>query len=197
MSVDSSAALIEARIRESAELQLKLIEPETTRVIADAAALMTRSLRNGGKVLFFGNGGSAADAQHLAAELVGRYMKERGALPAIALTANSSNITAIGNDYSYDWVFKRQIEALCRPEDVAFGISTSGNSRNVIAGLDAARAVGAVTIGLTGEGGGAVAGAAEVCIRFPSPDTPRIQEGHTLIGHILCEIVEDSAARRD
>ncbi len=164
--------------------------------VARAAEVLTDTARGGGKILVFGNGGSAADAQHWAAELVGRYMKDRRALPAIALTVDSSILTCVSNDFGFEDVFKRQIEALCRPGDVAFGVSTSGNSANVIAGLEAARAIGATTIGLTGAGG-AVPDVCDECIRFPSDDTPRIQEGHTLIGHILCEIVEDELARDD
>jgi D-sedoheptulose 7-phosphate isomerase len=188
---DEAARLVGARITESVALQQKLLDPEARALIARAAALMAGALRAGGKVLLFGNGGSAADAQHLAAELVGRYLKERAPLPAIALTANSSNVTAIANDYGYDAVFTRQVEALCGPGDVVVAISTSGNSSNVAAAVDAARAIGATSIGLTGADGGRLREACDVCIRFPSDDTPRIQEGHTLIGHILCEIVEN------
>jgi len=188
---DEVTRLVSARITESVELQQKLLEPDRRALIARAAQLMADSLRGGGKVLLFGNGGSAADAQHIAAELVGRYLKERAALPAIALTANSSNVTAIANDYGYGAVFTRQVEALCKPGDVVVAISTSGNSPNVVAAVDAARAIGATSIGLTGAGGGKLLAACDVCIRFPSDDTPRVQEGHTLIGHILCELVEN------
>lgn len=194
MSDDRPEQLIPDRIRASLGLQQKLLEPERQAQIARVAALMADSLRAGGKILFFGNGGSAADAQHWAAELVGRYLKERDALPAIALTANSSIVTAIGNDYSYDAVFRRQVEALCRPEDAVLAVSTSGDSANVVAGVEAARAIGATAIGLTGAGGGRLREACDECIRFPSDETPRIQEGHTLIGHILCEIVENELA---
>jgi D-sedoheptulose 7-phosphate isomerase len=187
--------LITARVEDSVALQGKLLEPPRRALIGRVAELICDSLRGGGKVLFFGNGGSAADAQHLAAELVGRYLKDRVALPAIALTDNSSSVTAIANDYGFDAVFKRQVEAFCKPGDVAFAISTSGNSANVLAGVEAARALGAVTIGLTGADGGRLCDACDECIRFPSDDTPRIQEGHTLIGHILCEIVEDELGR--
>jgi len=192
---DELAALAHGRIEESLELQRKLLEPDQRASIVRVALLIADSIRDGGKVLFFGNGGSAADAQHLAAELVGRYLKDRRALPAIALTGNSSIVTCIGNDYGFDDIFKRQIEALCEPGDVAFGVSTSGNSRNVIAGLEAARAIGARAIGLTGASGGRMLEACDECLLFPSDDTPRIQEGHTLIGHILCEIVEDELTR--
>jgi D-sedoheptulose 7-phosphate isomerase len=186
--------LITSRVEDSVALQGKLLEPDRRALIGRVAERMADTLRGGGKVIFFGNGGSAADAQHLAAELVGRYLKERDALPAIALTDNSSSVTAIGNDYGFERVFGRQVEALCKPEDLVFAISTSGNSENVVAGVEAARAIGAVTVGLTGADGGRLREACDECIRFPSDDTPRIQEGHTLIGHILCEIVEDELA---
>jgi D-sedoheptulose 7-phosphate isomerase len=186
--------LITSRVEDSVALQGKLLEPDRRALIGRVAERMADTLRGGGKVIFFGNGGSAADAQHLAAELVGRYLKERDALPAIALTDNSSSMTAIGNDYGFERVFGRQVEALCKPEDLVFAISTSGNSENVVAGVEAARAIGAVTVGLTGADGGRLREACDECIRFPSDDTPRIQEGHTLIGHILCEIVEDELA---
>ena len=191
---DELTRLVAERIEESVTLQRKLLEPNLRALIARVASLITESLRTGGKLLAFGNGGSAADAQHLAAELVGRYLRERAALPAIALTTDSSIVTCVSNDYSFEHVFRRQVEALCRPGDVALGISTSGNSANVVAGLEAARAIGATAVGLTGASGGRMLDACDVCIRFPSQDTPRIQEGHTLIGHLLCEIVEADLA---
>ena len=157
--------------------------------VADAGRAMVDALRRGGKILFFGNGGSAADAQHLAAELTGRFLKERRPLPGLALTVNTSSLTAIGNDYSFDLVFARQVEALGRPVDVAVGISTSGNSENVLRAIEAARTINMATIGLTGRGG-KLADAAEYGIRIPSDCTPRIQEAHILTGYILCEIVE-------
>jgi D-sedoheptulose 7-phosphate isomerase len=186
--------LISSRVEESVALQKRLLEPERRAHIARVAELMVGCLRDGGKIVLCGNGGSAADAQHIAAEFVGRYMKEREALPAIALTANSSTVTAIGNDYGFDDVFARQVRALCRPGDVVFGISTSGNSENVVRAFAAGREIGATTIGLTGESGGRMREACDECLRFPSGDTPRIQEGHALIAHILCEIVEDEFA---
>jgi D-sedoheptulose 7-phosphate isomerase len=186
---------VRERIEASLELQRRLLEPDRRALISAVAVLMADAIRAGGKVLFFGNGGSAADAQHIAAELVGRYLKDRRALPAIALTTDSSVLTCVSNDYGFEHVFRRQVEALCRPGDVAFGISTSGRSPNVIEALEAARAIGARTVGLTGASGGAMQSVCDECIRFPSEDTPRIQEGHTLIGHILCEIVEDELTR--
>ena len=155
-----------------------------------AAILITDSLLSGNKVLWCGNGGSAADAQHLAAELVGRFRRERGALPSIALTTDNSVLTAIANDYGYDVVFERQVDALCRPGDVVIGISTSGNSKNVCAALEKARDLRAWTIAMTGQSGGRLAALADVCLQVPSADVARIQECHILCGHILCEWIE-------
>ncbi|CAO3383440.1 D-sedoheptulose 7-phosphate isomerase [Azospirillum argentinense] len=160
--------------------------------IAAAAALMIDGLRTGGKVLFCGNGGSAADSQHLAAELTGRYLRDRPPLAAVALTVDTSALTAIANDYSYDEVFARQVRGLGRPGDVLVGLSTSGNSRNVVAALEAARAIGLQTIGLTGAGGGRMKELCDICLCVPSSDTPRIQEMHIAAGHMLCELVENA-----
>lgn len=158
--------------------------------IAIAGGRLSRALRGGRRAFLMGNGGSAADSQHIAAEMVGRYRMERRALPVMALTVNTSCLTAIGNDYGYDVVFARQIEALAGPGDVAIGISTSGNSRNVLLAMQAARDSNVRTIGLTGRNGGHLRAAAELCLCMPSDDTPRIQEAHILIGHILSEIIE-------
>ncbi len=152
--------------------------------------LISDCLKSGGKLLLFGNGGSAADAQHLAAEFVGRFRAERRALPAIALTTDASILTAVGNDYGFDQIFSRQIQALGEANDVAIGISTSGNSPNVIAGMQEASKQKLKTIGLAGNDGGAVAKAADVRIVISSANTARIQECHITIGHILCELVE-------
>jgi D-sedoheptulose 7-phosphate isomerase len=154
------------------------------------AAGLIRAVCSGGKVLWFGNGGSAADSQHLAAEFVGRFRRERQGLASIALTTDTSILTAIGNDYGYEQVFRRQVEALCRPGDVAVGISTSGNSRNVCLGLEAAKALGAFTVAFTGQGGGAMARIADATLCVASKDTARIQEAHILCGHMLCDWVE-------
>lgn len=156
---------------------------ETARSIIDALA-------KGNKVLVMGNGGSAADAQHLAAELVGRFLRERRALPAIALTTDSSILTAVGNDYGFDQVFSRQVEALAQPGDVVIGISTSGKSANVRAALSAARAAGCRTIGLLGRDGGDIAGLVDQALVIPVQETPHIQEAHVTIIHILCNLVE-------
>lgn len=151
---------------------------------------MRDCLRNGGKILLMGNGGSAADCQHIAAEIVGRYKIERKGLPAIALTTDSSILTSIGNDYGFEHIFARQVEALCTPQDIVIGISTSGNSANVVAGIEAARRASAYTAALTGAGGGRLANLCDTTLAVPSSDTPRIQEAHILIGHILCELAE-------
>lgn len=170
--------------------QSMLSNSDLVTTIAKVSEAMVDSLRQGNKVVLFGNGGSAADAQHIAAELVGRFAFDRPALPALAFSVNSSCVTAIGNDYGFDKVFSRQVEALARPGDVAVGITTSGNSPNVINGILAARKLGLRTIGLTGAGGGSLANNAEFCICVPSKETPRIQECHILIGHIISELVE-------
>ena len=154
------------------------------------------ALRAGHKLLLFGNGGSAADAQHLATEFVVRYRKNRPALAAIALTTDTSALTAIANDFGFDELFARQVEALCRSGDVAIGISTSGNSENVIRGLRAAKAAGAVTVAFTGEGGGRLAGQVDRSIFVPSKVTARIQEMHLMLGHVLCALLEQEAETR-
>jgi D-sedoheptulose 7-phosphate isomerase len=157
---------------------------------ARVVALSVAALRAGGKILLCGNGGSAADAQHWAGELVSRFHYDRPGLPAIALTTDSSILTAIGNDYGYDRVFARQVEALGRSGDVLYAISTSGNSPNVVAALDAARARGIATIGFTGQGGGQMNALCDLCLRIPSSVTPRVQEGHEVLGHAICEMIE-------
>lgn len=162
-----------------------LVEP-----IAECVRLLASALKHGHKVLIMGNGGSAADAQHLAAELVGRFLMERKALPAIALTTDTSILTAIGNDFGFDEVFKRQVEALARPGDILIGISTSGNSANVVRALEAGREIGVTTIGLLGRDGGEIGKFVDFALTVPSPDTPRIQEAHLFIIHVLCDLVE-------
>lgn len=180
------------RIRRSIELKQKLLQDEAFgALVIEAALQIVKALRAGAKVMFFGNGGSAADAQHLAAEFTGRYLKERRALPALALHANTSAVTAIGNDYGFDLVFARQIEALGKEGDVAVGISTSGNSPNVLRALEAAKSKSIYTVALTGASGGKMKSVADCAIRIPSEETPRIQECHILTGHIICEIAED------
>ena len=188
-------ASLHARVRDSIEGSLEakrrmLLDPSFHDRIARVALRIADSLRSGGKVFFFGNGGSAADAQHLAAEFAGKYLKERPALPSLALTVNPSSVTAIGNDYGFDLVFARQIEALGNKGDVAVGISTSGNSRNVIRALEIAKLKSIYAVALTGASGGLLRNIADSTICIPSEETPRIQECHILTGHIICELVE-------
>lgn len=151
---------------------------------------MSRAILNGKKILWCGNGGSAAEAEHLAAELVGRFKLERRGLASIALTANTAVITAIGNDYGFDDIFRRQVEALCVSGDVVVGISTSGNSKNVCGALEAARRIGAFAVAFTGQNGGAIAGFADETLRIASAEAARIQEAHILSGHMLCDYIE-------
>lgn len=176
---------------------LKVIEMMRlqTAVLEQIAIRMRNAISAGKKILWFGNGGSAADAQHLAAELVGRFLLERRGLPSLALTTNSSVVTAISNDYGYEHVFRRQIEALCVDGDVAVGISTSGSSRNVCLAVEAARAIGAYTVAFTGKKGGSLASIADAILQVPSLETPRIQEAHILCGHMLCDFIERSLIR--
>ncbi len=149
----------------------------------------------GNTVFFCGNGGSAADSQHLAAEFVGRFQKERRGLAAIALTTDTSILTAVGNDYGYDQIFARQVEGLTKPGDIVVGITTSGNSPNVVAAIESAKTIGAVTVGMTGKTGGKLAAICDVCVKVPSDITARIQEAHILIGHIVCELVDEVSER--
>ena len=155
-----------------------------------AANLCIESLKNGGKILIFGNGGSAADAQHIAAELVGRYKVERRGLPAIALTTDTSALTSIGNDYGYNHVFDRQVEALANKGDVAIGISTGGSSQNVISALSIAKNIGCKAIGFSGRDGGEMNTLCDVNLVVPADDTPRIQEMHIVIGHTICHLID-------
>jgi D-sedoheptulose 7-phosphate isomerase len=164
-------------------------------LLLDVGAQMAGSLLEGGRILSFGNGGSAADAQHLAAELVGPFRRERQGLSAIALGADPSVVTGLGNDLGFDAVFRRQVEAHGRPGDVAVGITTSGRSPNVVAGLQAARDRGLVTVGLTGNGGGDLAALVHHLIDVPHDDTARIQEVHAMVVHVLCQVVEESVER--
>lgn len=180
---DGEAILQEAVLSFQGILQLAPL-------IDRAANMISGAILGGGKVMFCGNGGSAADAQHLAAEFLGRYIRDRSALPSIALTSNSSAVTAIGNDYGYENVFSRQVLGLGRGGDVLVGISTSGNSRNVVEALQAAKSLGVRTIAMTGAAESAMSAVAELAIRAPSQSTPRIQEMQITIGHAICEIVE-------
>jgi D-sedoheptulose 7-phosphate isomerase len=183
-------ARVRASFEASARAKRETLELSGARV-AEAAGLVIETFRRGGRLLAFGNGGSAADAQHLAAELAGRFRRERPGLPALALTANSSDLTAIGNDYGFERVFARLVQAHARAGDVAVAISTSGNSRNVIAGVEEARARGLATIGLVGKGGGRLAALVDVAVEVPSDSTARVQECHIAVSHALCELVDE------
>jgi D-sedoheptulose 7-phosphate isomerase len=183
-------SIIQQSLRAHAEtiVQLDRLIPDIVRL----AELVQASLTHGGKILFMGNGGSAADSQHLAAELVGRFQTERRGLAAIALSTDTSILTSVGNDYGFERVFARQVEALCRPEDVLIGISTSGNSANVVRAIEIGKEIGATTVALTGEGGGKLAAMCDLTLAVPSRVTARVQEAHILIGHILCELIDDA-----
>jgi D-sedoheptulose 7-phosphate isomerase len=182
-----ASELIEASI---AAKQSLLRSQEVVSTIAKVSGILVDALKQGNKVLLFGNGGSAADAQHIAADLFGRFAFDRPALPALALSVNSSCVTAIGNDYGFDRVFSRQLEALARHGDVAIGISTSGNSLNVQNAMSVAKKIGLHSVALTGSTGGHLRNIVDHCICVPSNETPRIQECHILIGHIISELVE-------
>lgn len=182
--------LVEQRMEDHAAVlaATKALAPDIER----AGILIRDALAGGHKILFCGNGGSAADSQHLAAEIVGRFQKERPSLPALALTVDTSVLTAVANDYGYDTVFSRQVEGLGGAGDVLVGISTSGNSKNVVAAIEAARRKQMKVIGFTGIGGGKMAALCDVCLAVPSRVTARTQEMHIMIGHILCEIAEEA-----
>ncbi len=186
--------MVHARLREVACAQERLADT-VGKPLGHAVEAVIKALSSGKKLLLFGNGGSAADAQHIASELVGRFQHDRRALPAIALTTDGSALTAIANDFGFERVFARQVEALAEPGDVAVGISTSGESPNVLNGLASARRLEVQTIGLTGGDGGAIADAVDVAIVIPSTETARVQEGHIAVGHVLCEFVEQALAK--
>ncbi|MDD2358051.1 MAG: D-sedoheptulose 7-phosphate isomerase [Thiovulaceae bacterium] len=182
---------IKNQILASYETKKKILENSALiDIIEDVAIRCVDVYKKGHKTILAGNGGSAADAQHIAAELVGRYGFDRPSLPSLALTTDTSNLTAIGNDYGYDKVFSRQLEGMGQEGDLFIGISTSGNSANIITAFESAKAKGITTVALTGRDGGKMAQMADVAIVIPSNDTPRIQESHILIGHILCDIIE-------
>jgi D-sedoheptulose 7-phosphate isomerase len=176
-------------IEENLERQREALESLRGPILR-AAEMLRASLAAGGKVLFFGNGGSAADAQHWAAELTGRYLKERPGMAGIALTTDTSALTAIGNDFGFEHVFSRQVEALARPGDVAVGISTSGHSPNVRLALQRAKAAGCKTVAVLGKDGGAISPEVDVALVYAADETPRIQEFHAVLGHVLCALVE-------
>lgn len=170
--------------------QALLQDADTLNLIEAVAAACINAFRNGNKVMLAGNGGSASDAQHIAAEFVGRYEQDRSGIPAIALPANSSTVTAVANDYGYEAVYQRQVQALGRSGDVFFGLSTSGRSPNVVAAIQECKQLGITTVGMTGSGGGDMLELCDYCIRVPSDVTARIQEAHITIGHIICSLVE-------
>lgn len=180
---------IKSLLRESAELKLKVAETLSQEIEA-AAKKIIACYQNGGKLLIFGNGGSAADAQHMEAELVHQFEKKRKSLPVLALTTNSSTLSAIGNDWSFEQIFERQVEGLATERDIVLGISTSGNSPNVIKGIEQAKKNSAFTIGLSGKNGGALKEVADLSIVVPSENTARIQECHITIIHVLCRLIE-------
>ena len=182
--------IIKQRFLDHLQVANAVMNSDILAQIERIAVEVKKALANGNKVLFCGNGGSAADSQHLAAEFVGRFQKERVGLPAIALTVDTSILTAVANDYGYDTVFARQIQALGNDGDVLVGLSTSGNSKNVLAAIDVAKAKGMQCIGLTAQGGGKMAEVCDICMSVPGPVTARAQEIHILIGHILCELVD-------
>jgi len=169
---------------------IRMVDEKLAEPVAECALLLIHALQKGHKILTMGNGGSAADAQHFAAEMVGRFLMERKALPAIALTTDTSILTAVGNDYGFDDVFKRQVEALAEPGDVLIGISTSGNSTNIKRAFEVGTEVGAKTIGLLGRDGGEIASKTDFNLTVSSLETPRIQEAHLVIIHILCDLIE-------
>jgi D-sedoheptulose 7-phosphate isomerase len=176
-------------LKDSGDLKYQVADTLAGEILK-ATHIIRDCLSNGGKLLLMGNGGSAADSQHIAAELIGRFKKERKAIPALALTVDSSSLTALGNDYGFETIFSRQIEALATPNDAVIGISTSGNSKNVILALNLAQKIGSKTIGLMGHEGGNMKDCVDIGIIVPSNDTARIQEVHITVGHIICEIIE-------
>ena len=188
-----AAEIITASLKETAGLLTGLPQDQVTRIAA-AADAMAGAIKAGRKIIWFGNGGSATQSQHMAGEFVGRFRQERRSLPSISLTENMASVTAIGNDYSFEHLFSRQIEGLGQPGDLAVGLSTSGNSPNVVQGLAKARELGIRTVGLAGGSGGRMAPLCDICVCVPSTVTARIQEVHLAIGHILCGLVEDGLA---
>jgi D-sedoheptulose 7-phosphate isomerase len=187
------SALVEVALRESLHVKTRLVKEQLGNLLG-IARVLTEVLCNHGTIYLCGNGGSAADAQHVAAEFVGRFLRERRPLPAVALTTNSSILTAIGNDYAFDQIFARQVRAQVTSRDVVVGISTSGKSANVLNALAAARDGGAKTVGFTGEPGEPLGAASDLCLKAPSANTPRIQEAHLLAWHVICDLAERNFA---
>lgn len=188
---------IKEAIQQSIEVKKQLLnDNQILETIEKVTNLCVASFKNGGKVLFCGNGGSAADAQHLAAELSGRFYFDRPPLDSEALHVNTSYLTAVANDYSFDEIFSRMVKAKGKAGDVLIGLSTSGNSPNVLKAFETAKELGMITVGLTGESGGKLVEVSDYLIKVPSKDTPRIQESHILIGHIICELIENKLFRK-
>ena len=182
---------IKAQLRTSLEIKQQLLSNDSfLQLIEEVTNRCIQAFRHGNKVMFAGNGGSASDALHLAAEFVGRYEQDRSGIPALALSANTSTVTAVANDYGYEAIFQRQIQALGREGDVFFGLSTSGRSPNVVAAIQECKRLGIVTVGMTGSGGGDMLELCDYCLRIPSDNTARIQESHITVGHIICSMVE-------
>lgn len=181
-------AIIESSIKTKQDI---LSNMAMIALINECSDVITQAFKNGNKVLFCGNGGSAADAQHLAAEFSGRFYTDRDALPAEALHCNTSYLTAVANDYSYDVIYSRMINGIGKPGDVLVGLSTSGNSKNIVEAFKTAKLKNMITIGFTGEGGGMMKNISDHLINVPSNDTPRIQESHIMVGHIICQLVEE------
>ena len=183
---------IQAIITESLEVKARVLnDPELISQVGEIIKLIVRRFREGRHLYFCGNGGSAADAQHLAAEFSGRFYIDRDALPSEALHCNTSYMTAVANDYSYDLIYSRLIKGIGKPDDILVGMSTSGNSTNILKAFETAREKGITTIGMTGEGGGKLKALSDLLIAIPSRNTPRIQEAHMLLGHIICQLVEE------
>jgi D-sedoheptulose 7-phosphate isomerase len=188
---DSTAQLMEYARRQIGEsCEVSRLAEELLSKLCALSERTAKAIKGGHCVFFCGNGGSAADAQHLAAEFVGRFRLDRSPIPSMALTTNSSLLTAIANDYGYEQVFSRQIQAFAKPNDILFGISTSGNSPNVVRAMEEARMLGVYTVGLTGRSGGKLKEYGDLLLNVPSDQTPRIQEAHILLGHIYCDLVE-------
>ncbi len=192
--ISSIQDIVQASI---ATKQKLLADEKLMNTIAEVTALMVKAFQNGNKVLFCGNGGSAADAQHLAAEFSGRFYFDRNPLPSEALHCNTSYMTAVANDYGYELVYSRMVKGMGRPGDVLVGLSTSGNSVNIIKAMEVAKEIGMINVVFTGEGGGKLKDVCDYLINVPSNDTPRIQESHIMVGHIICELVESELFKNE
>jgi D-sedoheptulose 7-phosphate isomerase len=189
--VSGSLEVVKQQVRNSLSVKQELLEDaDLLALTVEIGEIISEALQNGKKILLFGNGGSAADAAHIAAELVGRYQRERRGLPALALSGNMCSVTAIGNDYGFESIFSRQVEAFGVAGDIAIGISTSGDSENILRALGTARERRMITVGMTGRRGGRLKASVDYCLAVPSDETPRVQECHIMLGHILCNLVE-------